>query len=61
MTKPQSCAGCTRSRATFKRLNTRSTWCERYHRPAVERCIDYQPKGVSIETALTYYKRTSIK
>lgn len=61
MSIDKPCNGCIHKQDRFKRFNTTSLWCVRFHKPAAYRCIDYRTSARAIKAALDYIKRSSIK
>jgi hypothetical protein len=57
---PATCNGCAQAQRRFRSAVPR-LWCQRFHQPALARCIDYRTKRSAIATALDYLKRGSIK
>lgn len=55
-----TCSGCAHAQRRFRGTTPR-LWCQRYHAPAVERCMDYRTKSAAIQTAINDIKRSSIK
>ena len=55
-----TCAGCAQAQRRFRGTVPRQ-WCQRFHQPALARCLDYRPKRTAIAIALDYLKRTGIK
>lgn len=55
-----TCTGCAQSQHRF-RSTTPRLWCQRYHAPAVARCLDYRTKPSAIATAITYLRRSAVK
>jgi len=57
---PAECTGCAQAQRRFRGTVPR-LWCQRFHQPAMARCLDYRTKRAAIAIALDYLKRTSIK
>jgi hypothetical protein len=60
MSSADTCLGCAFSQRRFKHSKPR-LYCQRFHRTAEIRCIDYRTKRSAIQVALDYLKRSSIK
>lgn len=54
------CTGCAQAQRRF-RSTTPRLWCQRFHTPALARCLDYRTKPAAIQSAIDYLKRISIK
>ena len=54
------CTGCAQAQRRYRGTVPR-LWCQRFHQPALARCLDYRTKRTAIAVALDYLKRTSLK
>lgn len=55
-----TCTGCAQSQRRF-RSTTPRLWCQRFHKPATARCLDYRTKAQAMRAAMNYIKLLIIR